>query len=76
MWHIRYGNWWALQWCFAGWFSFGIHIDFCRRLTSKGLRYGPYIDFHFGCFILSLGIYPIYSGDLRASCSVSRGGIR
>lgn len=76
IWHVRHGRWWALQWCWDWWFSLGIHVDLRHRHRSDGLVYGPYVDLHLGFAVLSLGNNPIYAGDIEASCSVSRGGIR
>jgi len=59
-----------------GWFSLGIHVDPRRRQTASGHHYGPYIDLHLGILILSFGVNPVYSGEIEASCSVSRGGWR
>ncbi len=76
MWHLHYGSWWMVQWCCTGWVSFGVHIDFRTRLNQDHkVKYGPYIDFHFLCFILSLGRNPRFSGDLEKCVSVSRGGV-
>lgn len=62
VWYMWYGKWWMIQCCFDGWISFGIHLDFKRRLTGKDrIRYGPYIDIHFLNFIFSFGINPRYS---------------
>ena len=53
-----------LQWCWSGWFSFGIHLDFKRRKTGKsGIPYGPYLDLHFLFLIISIGYNPYYSLD-------------
>lgn len=75
---MRWGRWWAVQWCLDGWISLGVHIDFRSRITSgpEPTRYGPYLDLHLVCAIISLGVQPIYSGDLDAVSSVSRGGVR
>ena len=64
------------QACFDGWVSLGIHIDLRRRATASCRRYGPYIDLHLGCLIVSLGRNPAYSGEIDAAASVSRGGLR
>jgi len=61
-WHIIYGSWWMIQWCFDGWVSFGIHIDFKKRRTGKsGIRYSPYMDVHLLFFIFSVGVNPYFS---------------
>lgn len=74
---MRWGSWWAFQWSWDGWLSLGIHLDFRARVESgTGVRYGPYVDFHVGWCILSLGVNPIYSGDLDLASSVARGGKR
>lgn len=76
-WHLHTGTWWMVQWCFDGWISFGIHIDFRTRTAAKaGIKYGPYVDLHLGCLIVSVGRNPKYSGELDCSSSVGRGGIR
>jgi len=65
-----------IQACFDGWISVGIHIDpWHRRDAKSGIYFGPYIDFHLICFIISLGVNPKYSGRIDVGCSVSRGGI-
>jgi hypothetical protein len=73
MWHRRYGRWWMLQWAFDGWLSFGVHFDFRHRRRS-GFSYGPYIDFHLGVLIVSLGWQPVYAGeiDLKTSVAIQR----
>lgn len=73
MWHRRYGNWWMVQWALDGWLSFGVHLDFRHRRRGDGLTYGPYIDLHLGVVILSLGLRPIYAGeiDLRNSVAIN-----
>jgi hypothetical protein len=73
-WHLTHGRWWMVQWQVDGWLSLGIHIDLRRRIDSDGHSYGPYIDFHLGFVILSLGYHPVYSGEMRKAVSVSRGG--
>ena len=73
---MKYGKWWAIQWSFDGWVSFGVHLDFRVRYNESVSRfYGPYVDIHFLWFILSLGVNPIYAGELDLKTSVSRGGI-
>ena len=74
-WHMVYGSWWAIQWQWNGWLSLGIHVDWRCRRRADGRRYGPYADLHLACIILSVGRWPIYSGDLDQACSVSRGGL-
>jgi hypothetical protein len=64
-WHTHYGKWWAVNWCYDGWFSLGIHVDFKQRRTSKtNIRYGPYADLHLGPYIFSIGVNPAYSTDI------------
>ena len=70
LWHLHHGSWWMIQWSFDGWFSLGIHIE-PRKLP----RYGPYVDLHLGCCIVSVGRNPAYSGEFQRSVSVSRGGL-
>lgn len=75
-WHIRYGSWWMVQWSFAGWLSFGVHIDFRRRVNSTlNVSYGPYIDMHLGMVILSIGHNPAYSGEIHRLVNIARGGV-
>lgn len=67
VWHAHHGRWWAVQWCFDGWFSLGVHVDIKSRKTAvSGTRYGPYVDFHLGPLIVSLGVNPIYSTDVES----------
>ena len=76
MWHLHYGSWWMIQWQWNGWLSLGIHVDCKRRVAARpGRHYGPYLDLHLGCLILSLGRWPVYSGELEYSVSVGRGGL-
>jgi len=64
VWRVYHGKWWAVQTCFDGWLSFGVHIDFKRRLTGKNrIPYSPYIDIHVLWFIFSVGVNPYYSLD-------------
>ena len=63
-WNVIHNKYISLQYCFDGWISVGIHIDFKRRFTGANkIPYGPYIDIHFLWFILSLGYNPYYSLD-------------
>lgn len=77
-WNIRYGEWWMIQWQFAGWISFGIHIDPLSRKVAAGpfagKTYGPYIDIHLGCFIFSFGVRPYLTGELINQSGIARGG--
>jgi len=75
-WHLYYGRWWMIQWCFDWWFSLGIHVDFRTRVRSTDLKkYGPYIDFHLGFIIISIGRNPVYSGELDLIAPGGRGGL-
>lgn len=74
-WRCRYGSWWMVQVVVDGWFSLGIHLDFKHRHNAFGGSYGPYIDFHLGVVILSLGWHPYLSSDLETCASYSRGGM-
>ena len=65
-----------VQACFAGWFSLGLHLDLRCRRTGRGATYGPYLDLHLGCVILSVGNNPVLSGEIEASVGGSRGGMR
>jgi hypothetical protein len=70
---MRYGRWWAVQ-RNAG-LSLGIHIEFRRRITNDGVRYGPYVDLHIGQHVFSFGVNPIHAGAIDLLQSYSRGGI-
>lgn len=69
-WHMHYGSWWALQWCWNGWLGLGIHVDWRR-----GDRMGPYVDFHFAHMIISFGRNPIYTPVEDRQAQNCRGGI-
>jgi hypothetical protein len=73
MWHRRYGKWWMVQGAWDGWFSLGIHIDFRHRRRGDGLAYGPYGDLHLGWVIVSLGLNPVYAGEIELKTSVAIG---
>ena len=75
MWHLKHGSWWMVQWTFDWWLSVGAHLDVKCRHRDDGQSYGPYLDLHFICFILSIGYHPHLSGELEKSVSVSRGGL-
>lgn len=75
-WHLRHGSWWMLQWAFDGWLSLGVHFDFRTRHLDDGQVYGPYVDVHLGCLIVSVGRNPAYSGSIEHLTSVGRGGLR
>lgn len=72
---MRYGSWWAVQWSTDWFFSLGIHINIKRRITNGGVRFGPYVDLHLICAVISLGVNPIYAGEEHLKTSVGRGGI-
>lgn len=75
-WYLAHGSWWMVQACFDGWFSLGIHIDGKRRINAgNGRRFGPYVDLHLGCVILSLGVNPVWTSEVERPKSFSRGGI-
>lgn len=59
---------------FSGWLSFGVHIDLMRR-HQQDVGYGPYIDFHLGMIILSLGRNPKYSSAYHRVANFARGGV-
>ena len=77
-WYMWYRHYWMFQFCLGGWISFGIHIDWTRRYVygkkTRENAYGPYIDIHFLCCILSLGYYPVRSTTYPIYGSVGRGG--
>ena len=71
---MKYGRWWAFQRSTG--FSVGVHIEFRRRRTNSGIPFGPYFDLHLPpSFILSIGVNPIYAGDMDLIASYSRGGL-
>lgn len=74
-WNLRHGRWWLLQWSLNWWLSLGIHLDLKQRKDCRGRPYGPYVDLHLGCVILSIGRNPAYSGELERVISTSRGGL-
>ena len=59
-WHCKYGRLWMVQWCFDLWFSFGVHIDFKRRINSK--------------YNIPFGNNPLYSSEIGQY--IGRGGER
>jgi hypothetical protein len=69
----RWGSWWAIQ--STPGLSFGVHIDIRCRLAINDVRYGPYIDLHVFRWIVSLGVNPIYSGEIDLLQSWAHGGI-
>jgi len=77
MWYIIHGKYWMIQFSNMGWISLGIHIDpRCRRTGKTNQRYGPYIDLHLICVIISVGIRPYLSGETEMYSSIARGGYR
>lgn len=70
---MRWGSWWALQRNQG--LSLGVHVEPKARVTNAGIRFGPYVDFHFLVWVLSLGRNPIYAGELHLKASYSRGGL-
>lgn len=74
-WGMNYGPWWAIQWNLSRTISLGIHIDFSSHKTGSGIIYGPYMDLHLPCLILSVGRNPIYSGEIELLSGYSRGGL-
>ena len=74
-WHCHYGSWWMVQWACEGWVSLGLHIDWRRRLhVPSGETYGPYLDLHVGCCIVSVGHNPSRSSAFELKAGVGRGG--
>jgi hypothetical protein len=56
--------------------SLGVHVDSRRRRTgTEGLRYGPYVDLHLGRVVVSVGVNPIFAGDLDLLIPSARGGL-
>lgn len=53
-WYLWHGDWWMVQFQWAGWLSLGLHVDF-RRRPHSGLVAGPLVDLHLGPFIFSVG---------------------
>ena len=75
-WYVAWGSWWMVQACPDGWLSLGVHVDpRCRTEALTGNRFGPYVDFHLGCVIVSLGRNPFYSARWHQYASFGRGGI-
>lgn len=67
-WYCYYNRFLAFHCQFDYWLSFGIHIDFKKRLNAnQNKNYGPYIDIHFLNCIISIGNNPIYSTAYHAS---------
>lgn len=65
-WHTRHGSWWAAHWCWDGYLSLGVHVDWTRRRTAReGIPYGPYADVHLGPAVIGVGVHPIYSRDVN-----------
>ena len=64
-----------IQACPDGWFSLGIHIDPRRRFAANAKEwFGPYIDIHLACVIVSLGFNPVRSGVIEGHIGIGRGG--
>lgn len=76
-WHAWYGRWWAFQMAACiGPVNLGVHLETrARRRSSDGMRYGPYLDVHLPFCIASVGVNPIYSGELDLLASCGRGGL-
>jgi len=72
---VRYGSWWAAQWGRER-LELGVHVEPRRRVTNTGVRYGPYLDLHLPGVTVSVGVNPIYAGELQLRSSLSRGGVR
>lgn len=70
---MRYGSWWALQ--RNSGLSFGVHVEPRSHVSGAGVRYGPYVDVHVVQWVVSVGVNPIYAGELHLKASYSRGGI-
>lgn len=76
-WVIKSGRWWMLQYSWNWWLSLGIHVDFRHHPTdTPELRpaYGPYVDFHVGPAIFSVGNRPVYTAVEEAQLTTCRGG--
>jgi hypothetical protein len=63
-WGYRFGPWWMVQWSLDWTVSLGLHLDPVRRWALEG-SYGPYVDFHLGPVVVSLGNHPARAGDLE-----------
>ena len=70
---LKWGGWWAFQ--RSGGLSLGVHLELRRRRTNSGVRFGPYLDVHVAAWTASLGVNPIYAGELDLLASTSRGGL-
>jgi len=70
---MRYGSWWAIQ--RNSGLSLGVHLEVRSHVSGVGVRYGPYVDLHVIQWVVSVGVNPIYAGELHLKASYSRGGI-
>ena len=70
---MRYGTYWACQ--RNSGLSLGIHVEWRSRMSGAGVRYGPYVDLHLIQWVVSIGVNPIYAGELHLKASFSRGGL-
>lgn len=64
-----------VQWSLDGTLSLGVHVDPLTRHGDAGL-YGPYVDFHLGPVVVSVGRHPDRAGDYArlASTAIMRPG--
>lgn len=72
-WFIKYGSWWGIQFSTAYAVQLGFHLEL-RRRKSGATGYGPYLDIHIPCFIVSIGRHPMITGYLDSLMPSSRGG--
>ena len=73
---MRYGRWWSVLPVQERCLSLGVHLDTrARRTAGEGLRYGPYVDLHLGWVIVSVGVNPIYAGEVDLLIPSARGGV-
>lgn len=78
---VQWASWsgrgphWLRHLPFDGWIDLGgIHLELRHRHRGDGLTYGPYVDLHLGLVVVSLGLNPIYAGeiDLKTSVAIAR----
>ncbi len=70
---MHWGSWWACQ--RNSGLSLGLHVELRQHVSGAGVRYGPYLDLHLIQWVVSIGVNPIYAGELHLKSSYSRGGL-
>ena len=71
-WGVRHGRWWMLQYMLDMTLSLGIHIDPRHHPRADCGPYGPYVDLHILCLVVSLGFNPARANALHL---LQQGGI-